>query len=155
LEKIHQIGSYAQPSPVTDGRQVISYFGSSGLLCYDTAGKQLWHMPLGPYKNDLGAGSSPVLAGDRVLINQDNDLGSFLLAVDRRTGKPLWRTDRAEFTVGYATPVLWDVAGKKQVVVAGTLRAIGYDLETGAEIWTVRGLSRAVHMTPSVGPDGI
>src|SRR5262249_54832638 len=54
---------------------------------------------------------------------------------------------------GYATPVLWDVAGKKQVVVAGTLRAVGYDLETGAEIWTVHGLSRAVHMTPAVGPD--
>jgi outer membrane protein assembly factor BamB len=153
LEKIHQIGSHAQPSPVTDGQYVISYFGSSGLLCYDTYGKRLWHFPLGPYKNDLGAGSSPVLAGNVVLVSQDNDVGSFLLAVDKRTGRQLWKTDRAEFTVGYATPVLWDVAGKKQVVVAGTLRAVGYDLETGAELWTVRGLSRAVHMTPSVGPD--
>lgn len=154
LEKVHQIGSHAQPTPATDGEHVISFFGSSGLLCYDMTGKPRWHLPLGPFKNDLGAGSSPILAGDLVLLNQDHDIDSFLLAVDKRTGRAVWKVDRSEFPVGYATPVLWEGNGRRQVVIAGSLRVVGYDLETGKEVWTVRGMARAVHMTPTIGPDG-
>jgi len=154
LEKIHKIGSHAQATPVTDGERIISFFGSTGLLCYDTAGKLLWHLPMGPFKNDLGAGSSPILVGDRVILNQDHDIDSFLMAVDKRTGKVLWKVDRSEFPVGYATPVLWEVNGKKQVVICGSLRVAAYDVETGLEVWTVHGMARAVHMTPTVGPDG-
>jgi outer membrane protein assembly factor BamB len=154
LEKVHQIGSHAQPTPATDGERVISFFGSSGLFCHDTAGKQLWHLPLGPFKNDLGAGSSPVLAGDLVVLNQDHDIDSFLVAVDKRTGKIAWKADRSEFPVGYATPVIVEAKGKKQVVVGGSLRVVGYDLATGKELWTVHGMSRAAHMTPTAAPDG-
>jgi len=154
LEKVHQIGSHAQPTPASDGTRVVSFFGSSGLLCYDLAGKLLWQVPLGPFKNDLGAGSSPVIVDDIVLLNQDHDIDSFLLAVDKHTGKTLWKTDRSEFPVGYATPVISEVNGKKQVIIAGSLRVVGYDLATGKELWTVHGMSRAVHMTPTVGPDG-
>jgi len=154
LEKIHQIGSHAQGTPATDGERVVSFFGSSGLHCYDLDGKLLWRVPLGPFKNDLGAGSSPILAGNLVLLNQDHDLDSFLLAVDKRTGKQVWKADRSEFPVGYATPVLWTVQGRQQVVISGGLRVVGYDLATGKELWTVHGMSRAVHMTPTIGPDG-
>jgi outer membrane protein assembly factor BamB len=153
LERIHGIGSHAQGTPATDGQHIVSYFGSCGLQCYDPDGKLLWRLPLGPFKNDLGGGSSPIIAAGRVFLNQDHDLDSFLLAVDVHSGKILWRTDRSEFTVGYATPTIWEVDGKKQVVVAGTLRTAGYDADTGQELWTVLGLSRAVHMTPTVGPD--
>src|SRR5437762_8757625 len=76
------------------------------------------------------------------------------MAVDKRTGSLVWKTDRSEFPRSYATPVIWEVAGRKQIVVAGTLRAAGYDRDTGKELWTVRGLARIVNMTPSVGPDG-
>ncbi len=76
-----------------------------------------------------------------------------LLALDKKSGKLLWKTDRSEFPVGSASPVLWDNAGRKQIVVAGTLRLVGYDLETGKEAWTVRGMARAMHMTPTVGRD--
>jgi outer membrane protein assembly factor BamB len=154
LEKIHAIGSHAQATPVADGERVISFFGSSGLICYSAEGKQLWHLPLGPFKNDLGAGSSPTLAGDLVILNQDHNIDSFLLAVDKRSGKPVWKVDRDEFWVSYATPFLWEVKGRKQLVVSGSLRVVGYDLRSGKELWTVRGLARAVHMTPSAGPDG-
>ena len=154
LERIHAIGSHAQSTPATDGKHVVSFFGSSGLLCYDVDGKLLWHRPMGPFKNILGAGSSPIIVGDRVILNQDHDLDSFILAVDLRTGNTIWKTDRSEFPVGYASPVIWNVNGKKQIVVAGTLRVVGYDLDTGKEVWTVHGMARAVHMTPSVGPDG-
>jgi outer membrane protein assembly factor BamB len=155
LEKIHKIGSHAQPSPAVDGERVVSFFGSYGLLCYDRAGKLLWQRPLGPFKNDFGAGSSPVLAGDWVILCQDHDQDSFLMALDRRTGETVWKTDRSEFLRGYCTPVLWDAGGRRQVVVAGTLRVAGYDLATGKEVWTVRGISRTVCMTPVVGDDGL
>jgi outer membrane protein assembly factor BamB len=155
LEKIHGIGSHAQSTPVTDGTLVISYFGSCGMFCYDRDGKLLWHRPMGPFKNDFGAGSSPLLVGDSVILNQDHDQDSFLIRLDKRTGKTVWKTDRSEFPVGYASPVIWEVDGKKQVVVAGTLRIVGYDFETGEALWTVRRMARAMHMTPTVGPDGV
>lgn len=155
LEEVHSIGSHAQPSPVTDGQIVVSLFGSSGLSAYDRAGHRLWHLPLGPFKNNFGAGSSPIIVGDLVILNQDHDTDSFLLALDKRTGKARWRADRAEFPRGYATPVLWQVGGKTQIVVMGTLRAVGYDLETGKEIWTVRGLARIANMTPFTSDDGM
>jgi outer membrane protein assembly factor BamB len=154
LEKIHQIGSHAQPSPATDGERVVSLFGSSGLFCYDMGGKQLWHVPLGPFKNEFGTGSSPIIVGDWVLLNQDHDADSFLVALDKRTGQTVWKTDRSEFPRGYATPVIWEVNGKKQIVVVGTLRVVGYDFETGKEVWTVRGVARITNATPVVGADG-
>lgn len=153
LEPIHKIGSHAQPSPATDGRYVVSLFGSCGLFCYHRDGKLAWHLPLGPFKNDFGAGSSPIIVDGRVVLNQDHDTDSFLAAFDLPTGKLVWKADRSEFPRGYATPVVWEVGGKKQVVVSGTLRVAGYDFETGKEIWTVRGLARIVNMTPFVGPD--
>ncbi len=154
LEKVHKIGSHAQSTPAADRERVISFFGSSGLFCHDKAGKLLWHKPMGPFNNDFGAGSSPILIGDWVLLCQDHDQNSFLMALDKLTGKTMWKTDRSEFLRGFCTPVIWEVAGRKQVVVAGTLRVAGYDLEKGKEIWTVRGLARTICATPVVGDDG-
>jgi len=154
LEKVHGVGSHAQPTPVTDGNLVLSFFGSCGLFCYDSSGKQLWHRAMGPFKSEFGAASSPILVGDKVILNLDHDTDSVLLALDKKTGKVLWQVDRSEFPVSYASPVLWDNAGRKQIVSAGTLRLVGYDLETGKEAWTVRGMARVMNMTPTVGRDG-
>jgi outer membrane protein assembly factor BamB len=153
LEAIHSIGSYAQPSPVTDGERVWSFFGSSGLLSYDRDGKFLWRHPMGPFNDDYGAGSSPVLDGDRIYISQDHDTGSFIMALDKRSGETIWKTDRSEFVRSYSSPVVWEHSGQKEVVLAGTLRVVGYDASSGAELWTVRGFSRIANMTPVVGPD--
>jgi outer membrane protein assembly factor BamB len=154
LEQVHQIGSLAQPSPAADADGVVVSFGSYGLIGYDRAGRVAWERPMGPFKNDFGAASSPVIVGDRVLVSQDHDQGSFLEALDRRTGQTVWRADRAEFLRGFATPVVWESGGRRQVVVAGTLRVVGYDLETGKEAWTVRGISRTECATPALGADG-
>jgi hypothetical protein len=154
LEKVHKIGSHAQSTPVADDERVISFFGSYGLLCYDRAGKLLWELPMGPFRNDFGAGSSPILVGDRILLCQDHDQKSFLAAIDKRSGKTIWTTDRSEFLRGYCTPVVWDVDGRKQVIVAGTLRVAGYDFQTGKELWTVRGLARTICASPVIGDDG-
>jgi outer membrane protein assembly factor BamB len=154
LEKVHKIGSHAQSSPVADDERVISFFGSSGLFCYDHKGEPVWERRMGPFSNDFGAGSSPVLVGDWVILCQDHDQHSFLEAINKKTGKTVWKTERSDFLRGYCTPVIWESNGRKQIVVAGTLRVAGYDLETGKEVWTVRGISRTVCMTPAVGSDG-
>jgi outer membrane protein assembly factor BamB len=154
LETIHRIGSHAQCSPATDGERVVTFFGSCGLFCYDRDGKQLWKRPMGPFKNDFGAGNSPIIDGDRVIVCQDHDTDSFLAAYNKHTGDVVWHVDRAEFPRNYCSPVILAVGGKKQIVVAATLRVVGYDFDTGRELWTVRGVSRTVCMTPTVADDG-
>ncbi len=154
LERIHKIGSHAQSSPCADADVVVSFFGSSGLYCYDHSGKLLWSKPMGPFINDFGAGSSPLIVGDRIILCQDHDLDSFVMAIDKKTGETIWNVDRSEFPRNYCTPILWDNAGKKQIVIAATLRVVGYDLETGQEAWTVRGISRMVSCSPTIGDDG-
>ena len=155
LEEIHRDGSHAQSSPATDGQRIVSFFGSGGLFCYDRDGKLLWRRRMGPFKNGFGAASSPIIVGDRVVLNQDHDIDSFLMALDKTSGKTLWKTERPEFPRGFSTPVGLEVNGKKQVVVSGTLRIAAYDLDTGEEVWTVRGLSRIVNTTPIVGDGGV
>ena len=154
LESIHRIGSYSQSTPCADTDFVFSFFGSSGLYCHDHSGKLIWKKLMGPFVNDFGAASSPILVGERLILCQDHDLDSFLLCVDRRTGEPIWKTDRSEFLRNSCTPVLWNNEGRLQIVVAATLRVVGYDLETGKEAWTVRGISRTVVSSPTVGLDG-
>jgi outer membrane protein assembly factor BamB len=155
LEKIHEVGSHAQSTPATDGEYVISFFGSSGIYCYDVSGKEVWHRPMGPFKTIFGAASSPIIVCDKVILSLDHDKDSQLLCLDRKTGTTVWRVDRSEFPVSCASPVLWNNAGQKQIVVVGTLRVVGYDLDTGKEVWTVRGMARSSQMTPTIGPDGI
>ncbi len=154
LEDLHSIGSYAQSSPATDGKHVVSFFGSSGLYCYDMDGTFRWSRPMGPFKNGFGAGSSPIIVNGSVILSQDHDAGSFIAAYNVKNGSTLWETDRSEFPRNYCTPLIWEVNGRKQIVVAATLRVVGYDFDTGRELWTVRGLSRTVCTTPVVGEDG-
>lgn len=154
LEEIHAIGSHAQCTPAADAERVVVFFGSSGLYCYDHDGRLMWKAPMGPFVNTFGAGSSPIIVDDEVILGQDHDQESFLTALDKRTGETIWRTDRSEFPRNYCTPVVWEANGRKQLVMAATLRIVGYDYETGKELWTVRGISRTVCMTPVVDDVG-
>lgn len=153
LESVHRIGSHATPSVATDGEIVISMFGSSGLFCYDVDGKQLWHRPMGPFNNNFGAASSPLLVDDRIVMVQDHDTGSFLAVYDKSTGDEIWKAERPNSRRNYSTPCIWTVNGKRQIVVAGSAHVGAYDFETGDLIWTVRGVSRVVNTTPVVGDD--
>lgn len=154
LEEIHPTGSHATPTVAADGERVVSFFGSAGLFCHDTQGRLLWQIPLGPFKNDFGSGTSPLIVDDRVILCQDHDTDSFLMSVDKQTGRIVWRIDRGEFPRNYCTPAIWTVNGRRQIVVAATLRIVAYDFETGEEVWTVRGVARIVNMSPCVGVDG-
>jgi outer membrane protein assembly factor BamB len=155
LEKVHAIGSHAQATPATDGRHVVVFFGSAGLFCYDRDGKEKWRLSMGPFKTEFGAATSPLIVDRRVILNQDFDGDSTLNVWGVEKGQPIWKADRKEFGAGYATPVIWLVGGKKQIVQAGTLRVVGYDFDTGKEVWTVRGLARICNMSPTIGPDNV
>ncbi len=155
LEKVHKIGNQAQASAATDGTHVVAFFGSAGLFCYDRDGKEIWRVVMGPFKTDFGAAASPLIVDGRVVLNQDYDSESVLAVYNVKTGKQFWKVDRSDFGVGYASPVIWVVDGKKQIVQSGTLRVVGYDFDTGKEIWSVAGMSRIGNMTPTIGPDNV
>jgi outer membrane protein assembly factor BamB len=145
----------ASASPVSDGRNVFVFFQDFGLLAYGPSGKELWRLPLGPFTNPFGHGASPILAGNTLLMNVDQDVGSFLLAVDKNSGRVLWRVERPLAQRGYATPVLVGGAEAGQVIVAGSYRLSAYDIRSGKEIWWIRRLPWQIKPTPVVSGQNI
>ena len=113
-------------------------------------------MPLGPFSNIYGMGASPVIVGDLVVLVCDQSLGSFIMAVDKRTGRLRWKVDRPEAKSGHSTPVIWRAPdGKDQIVVPGSFLLTAYDPADGRKIWWVRGLSFEMKSTPVIGGDTI
>jgi outer membrane protein assembly factor BamB len=153
IEPTNRTSTPAAPSSVTDGKRVVVYFGSFGLLAYDFEGRELWRRPLPPPVVDFGTGTSPILVGDLLILNRDQDLGSELLALDKRTGKTVWRVARPGFRRGFATPFLWRHDGHEELIVPGSLWLKSYDLKNGAENWTVSGMSRVPASSPTAGDD--
>lgn len=156
LELFHVTGSPAASSPACNGRQVFAFFGSYGLLCYDLDGKLLWEHRLGPFQDEFGATSSPVLVDDKVILNEDHDIDSFLIALNQATGEVVWKTPRENATRSYSTPLVLRTAEgpgqpeTTQIIVAGALQLSAYDPSTGKKLWWYDGLSRIVDSTPVV-----
>ena len=145
----HYTASLASSSPVADGEHLFAFFGSYGLYCLDLDGDVQWKTDLGDMhsKHGHGEGSSPALSGDTLVINWDHEGESFLLALDKTTGKQIWKANRAEVT-SWASPIIVEHDGKPQVIVAGTDRVRSYDLMTGAVIWECGGMSANIVATP-------
>ena len=150
-EERHKLNNAASSTPVTDGENVYSFFADLGLVAHGPDGNELWRLALGPFTNLHGMGASPVLAGDRLILVCDQDAGSFLLAIDKRTGKQLWRVERPSVVHGFATPTL---LGADQVVVPGSYLLVSYAVKTGAELWSVRGLTWQIKNTAIAAADG-
>jgi outer membrane protein assembly factor BamB len=153
IEPYHRTeGSPAASSCVTDGKIVISYFGSAGVFAHDLSGKELWkyEMPCAETGYDFGTGVSPILANDQVILLRDLKSDSKLLAINAKTGSLTWETKREGFPTSWGTPVLWETAESKQIVVPGYGRMVGYDLTNGKEVWTVKGMPSAVCTVPTV-----
>src|SRR5437899_3106306 len=111
----------ASPSPVTDGANVYVFFGDFGLLSYGPEGNERWRLPLGPFNNVNGHGSSPILADGKLVLICDQDTGSYLLAVGASSGRVLWKTMRPEYTRGYATPAVYRPKnGPVELIVPGS-----------------------------------
>jgi outer membrane protein assembly factor BamB len=152
-EQMHKPNTPANPSPATDGESVFVFFGDFGLLAYTMDGQERWRLPLGPFNNQNGHGSSPIVAADLVVLICDQDTGSYIVAVDKRTGKVRWKTSRPGITRGYGTPAYWTPSkGPAQIIATGAYQLISYDLKTGARLWWVTGMAWQVKGVPIVVP---
>lgn len=151
----HNTGSLASASPVSDGERLFVSFGSFGLFALDFDGNVLWEQQPGRLqtKHAHGEGSSPALADGVLVVNVDHEKQSFVEAFDTRTGKSLWKAWRNEVT-SWSSPLITEVDGRHQVIVAGTDRIRAYDLKSGKVIWLCGGLSANVVATP-VASEGI
>ncbi len=150
IEAVHRVGNPAAATPACDGEHVYVFFGSYGLLCYDLQGSLVWSRPLGPFQDEFGASSSPILLDDMLVLNEDHDTDNYLYAFDAQSGRLRWQVPRNEFTRSYSTPILFERNGRKQIVVAGALTLTGYDVDSGERVWWYHGLARIVNPTPIV-----
>lgn len=148
----HQTNSFASASPVTDGERLWVSFGSRGLYCYDLNGNLQWEKDLGDMltRGGFGEGASPALAGGLLLVPWDHEDQSFIVALDQKTGAEVWRKNRDERS-SWSTPVIVEVGGRLQAIVAATNRTRAYDVLTGDVVWEAGGLTPNVIPMPVVG----
>lgn len=162
--KRHPKSSHANPTPVTDGKYLLAFFGAEGLFCLDLNGKLIWKKDLGPLDAGYfqvptaqwGFSSSPVLFEGKVLIQADVQKDAFLAALDVKTGKELWRTTRKDvptFGAPAVAPYTADGGKRWQVVVNGWKHIGGYDLNNGQELWRMTGMGDIPVPTPIVAND--
>lgn len=162
-EPTHGTNPYCSASPVTDGERVIVSFASDGLFCYDFTGKELWQRTdLGRQIHIWGNAASPVIHGDLCFLNFGPGATTYLLAVDKKTGKTVWKHDEdtgygmktpdvkgnAEYIGSWTTPVLMKVEGKDQLLMSWPRRLAAYDPASGKELWTSEGLNPLVYTSP-------
>lgn len=140
-QRTHSTNNFASASPCTDGKRVYAHFGSRGLFCYSMDGELQWGRDdLGRMetRNGFGEGSSPSLSGDRIIVPWDHEGQSALLSLNKLTGETIWRVKRDEPTC-WATPLIIEHQGSKQIVMNGQNMARAYDFETGKELWKCGG----------------
>lgn len=150
-----QFGTMASPSIVTDGEVLIASFESRGFFAYDMNGKLLWQTDLGDkrMRNEFGEGTSPALYKNKLFVVWDHQGESFIAALDRKTGKELWKAARQEID-SWATPLVVETPGGAQVVTGAMRRVVSYDAETGKVVWETAGLTMNPIPSP-VASDGL
>lgn len=151
----HRKGSYASPTPVTDGANVYAWFGAEGdgLYCYDFSGKQIWKTAVGKVARvGMGPGASPVVFENLVILQCDEEEGakSFIVAIDKKTGKEVWRTPR-KVQASWATPLIVRAPPRVELITSGNEQIISYDPKTGKELWHAKGLESNAIPTPVAG----
>ena len=159
------VNGYASPSPAIEKGRVYVHFGSYGTACLDTAtGDVLWKREDLKCRHYRGPGSSVILYRDLLILTFDGVDVQYVTALDKRTGKTVWKSDRTtkwndldekgqpkregDFRKGFATPLVIDVGGKEQLISSGSSMLFAYEPDTGKEIWRVRNTAH----TPAVSP---
>ncbi|MFN2408105.1 MAG: PQQ-binding-like beta-propeller repeat protein [Pyrinomonadaceae bacterium] len=152
--RLQNVNGPASPSPVTDGSNVYVFFQDYGLLSYDRDGKERWKQPLGPFNMFYGFGASPILVDDKVILPVDQDHPtSYLIALDKNSGKVRWKVDRPIVISGYSTPIVYQPKqGPKQIVIPESFQLSAYSVADGKRVWWVRGL--ACEMKSIASQDG-
>jgi outer membrane protein assembly factor BamB len=145
----NRYGSYASNTPATDGKSLYAFFGSFGLYAFDLDGKPLWKKPFPAQRMrmEFGEGVPLTLHEDRLMVKLDSEQDSFMVVLDKATGKELWRVTREERS-SWSPPLVVTVAGKKQIVTSATTRTRGYDWDTGKVVWECAGLGANVIPAP-------
>ncbi len=148
----HKAGSYAAPTPVTDGRAVYAYFGSEGFYAFDMNGKLLWKFDPGKIQTvGMGPGASPVLAGDVLILQCDSsDKKSKLIGLNRKNGELVWKTERTT-DVTWSTPMLVEGGGRQELITTANDVVISYDPKTGKELWRGPGVKGNAVPSPVSG----
>ena len=143
----------ASPSPVVDGESVIVFFADFGLLSYSIEGELQWEAKLGPFSNIYGMGASPIVVDDVVVLVCDQNVGSFIVAFDKETGKQRWKTERPEATSGHCTPIVYrpEPGAEPQIIAVGSFNLTAYSPTNGEKIWWVGGLCFEMKSTPVIG----
>jgi outer membrane protein assembly factor BamB len=158
LPSVHDKHNLASPSPITDGELVFAWFGTGQIVALDSAGKPIWQRHLGkeiaPFEINWGHSSSPALHGDLLILLCDHEPASYLLAVDKRTGKERWRIDRGKGRASYSTPVVVETPTGPELIVNSSERIDAYDPRTGAFLWHAGGANRFPIPSP-VAHDGL
>jgi outer membrane protein assembly factor BamB len=158
LTPVHDKHNLATPSPVTDGNLVVAWFGTGQVVALDRSGAVVWQRHLakenGAFDIQWGHGTSPVIHGDLVILLCDQPARSYLLAVDKATGKDRWKTDRGQGRASYSTPLVVEGSFGAEVIVNSTERIDAYDVKTGAFLWHTGETSRFAVPSP-VFHDGV
>jgi len=142
LEGKHHLNSWASSTPATDGERIyVSFLDERHMFvaAYDFNGNRLWAVRPGVFSSKHGYCSSPVLYRDKVLVNGDHDGDAYLVALNRKTGKTLWKTPRENKTRSYCTPIIRTIEGRTQMLLSGSKCVASYDPETGQRIWILDG----------------
>lgn len=142
LERLHKLNSHASSTPATDGERVyVSFLDRDRMFiaAYDFSGTRIWAVRPGAFASVHGYCSSPVLWKDTVIVNGDHDGPGYIVALDRATGKTIWKTPRPNNTRSYCTPIIRRIAGRSQMVLSGSLCVASYDPDTGAQHWIMDG----------------
>jgi len=161
-ETTHQTNPYCSASPATDGERVVVSFASAGLYCYDFNGKELWHRDLGKQTHIWGNATSPVLYKDLCYLNFGPGERTFLIALDKKTGKTVWQHDeptdyqtpgdsknqKSGYVGSWSDPVIRTVNGREEMFMTYPNRACAFDPKTGKELWTCNGLNPLVYTSP-------
>lgn len=158
--KRHLKSSHANPTPATDGKHVIAFFGGAGLYCYDFEGKLLWSKDLGMLDSgwfydksyQWGFGSSPFIFEDSVIIQCDAQDECYVAALDIDNGEVRWKTARTEIPTWSSPVAFYAPDGTPTVIATGTKCTAGYNAKTGSQLWTMSGFSEIVVPTPQVTP---
>jgi outer membrane protein assembly factor BamB len=156
LERVHVLGNAATATPAVDGERVYAYFGSYGVIAYDFDGRVVWQSPMPVLQNTFGSGTSPVVAGDLVILSRQEPKDPFIVALDRRTGRQVWKQaypvppNLPSGYASYSTPL---IVGQ-QVIVHGMNRLDAFDIASGERKWWV-GLNSSGTSSPILANDTI
>ena len=154
IQKVHEISSPANTTPATDGRTVIVYFTSFGVVAYDFDGAVKWSRPLDTPNLFWGGGASPALIEGMVVLKVSSGDDSHLLALRPETGEVVWKAPNPIFNLGWATPITWKENGSSRVGVFNMEGFLAHDVRAGTNVWQLSGTPPQACATPAVG-DGM